>query len=57
MSGGLDPEETTTVPPDEAFAALGNETRIRILQVLGDADELVEMIPEVRGIVVLDAIE
>ena len=39
MSGDLDPEETTTVPPDEAFAALGNETRIRILQVLGDADE------------------
>lgn len=30
--------DTTTVPPDEAFASLGNETRIRILHALADAD-------------------
>lgn len=28
----------TTLAPDEAFAVLGNETRIRILQVLGETD-------------------
>lgn len=28
----------TTLAPDEAFAALGNETRIKILQTLGEAD-------------------
>lgn len=33
----------TTVPPspDEAFSILGNETRLNILQVLGEADERV----------------
>lgn len=29
----------TTLPPDEAFAVLGNETRMEILQKLAEADE------------------
>lgn len=30
--------DPTTLAPDEAFSALGNETRIQILQTLGEAD-------------------
>lgn len=30
--------ETTTLAPDEAFAVLGNETRMEILQALGEGD-------------------
>lgn len=30
--------EPTTLPPDKAFAVVGNETRIQILQTLGEAD-------------------
>lgn len=32
-------DEPTTLPPDDAFALLGNETRVRILQTLGEAGE------------------
>lgn len=32
-------EETTGIPPDDAFQILGNETRMAILQELGEADE------------------
>lgn len=32
-------EESTTLPPDDAFSVLGNETRIEILQTLGEADK------------------
>jgi DNA-binding transcriptional ArsR family regulator len=35
--GGLD--DPRRLEPDEAFAALGNETRIQILKTLGEADE------------------
>jgi hypothetical protein len=38
MSTGTD-ERDTPLAPDEAFAALGNETRMEILRTLGDADE------------------
>lgn len=31
-------EESTTLSPDDAFGALGNETRVAILRALGDAD-------------------
>lgn len=31
--------EDTTLSPDDAFAVLGNDTRMAILQTLGDADE------------------
>lgn len=31
--------EATKLPPDEAFSVLGNETRLQILQTLGDADD------------------
>jgi len=33
-----DPPESTVLSPDEAFSVLGNETRVRILQVLGEVD-------------------
>ena len=33
------PDESTTLSPDEAFAVLGDETRLQILQVLGEASE------------------
>jgi hypothetical protein len=33
-----DTTESTALSPDEAFSVLGNETRIRILQALGEAD-------------------
>jgi len=33
-----DPDGTSTLPPDDAFAVLGNETRMEILRALGDAD-------------------
>lgn len=39
MTTGTDATDVTTLPPDEAFAVLGNETRIGILQSLGEADE------------------
>lgn len=40
MSRGVGPEgENTLMPPDEAFAVLGNDTRIRILQAIGEATE------------------
>ncbi|MCU4717391.1 winged helix-turn-helix domain-containing protein [Halapricum hydrolyticum] len=32
-------DETDPLSPDEAFAALGNETRVRILRVLGEAGD------------------
>ena len=32
-------EESATLSPDEAFAVLGDETRLQILQTLGEADE------------------
>lgn len=32
-------EDDTSLSPDDAFAVLGNETRMDILQTLGDADE------------------
>jgi len=34
-----EPTESTTLSPDEAFDAVGNETRLRILQVLARAGE------------------
>jgi hypothetical protein len=34
-----DGDESTTLPPDEAFATLGNETRVGILRALGEAGE------------------
>lgn len=39
MSESIDRGDPATLPPDEAFAVLGNETRIRILHVLADAPE------------------
>jgi DNA-binding transcriptional ArsR family regulator len=33
-----DSTETTALSPDEAFSVLGNETRVRMLQTLGEAD-------------------
>lgn len=33
------PGETTALPPDDAFAVLGNDTRMEILQTLGEAGE------------------
>lgn len=38
MSGAIETGENRPLPPGEAFAALGNETRVRILQVLGEVD-------------------
>ncbi len=38
MATKRDGPEMTTLPPDEAFAALGNDTRMAILQTLGEAD-------------------
>lgn len=37
MTAESDSADETTLPPDEAFAVLGNETRIQILQSLGEA--------------------
>lgn len=39
MTITTNPNESTTLSPDEAFAALGNETRLQILRTLGEADE------------------
>lgn len=39
MTHGAETTDDSTLPPDEAFAVLGNETRIQILQSLGEADE------------------
>lgn len=39
MASGNDGEHRSRVPPDEAFAILGEETRLEILRVLGDAGE------------------
>lgn len=39
MATDSDGGEHTTLPPDEAFKVLGNETRIRILQALGEATD------------------
>lgn len=39
MSIDPDRTETTALAPDDAFAALGDETRLGILQTLGEADE------------------
>lgn len=33
-----DTDDATTLSPDDAFAVLGNETRMEILQMLGEAD-------------------
>ena len=38
MTSSSDEGETAVLSPGEAFAILGNETRITILQTLGDAD-------------------
>lgn len=38
MSPAADENSPSTLPPDDAFAVLGNETRMDILQTLGDAD-------------------
>lgn len=38
MTPGADETDASTLAPDEAFAVLGNETRIQILQYLGEAD-------------------
>jgi hypothetical protein len=38
MSTSSDEEETAVLSPEEAFAILGNETRIEILRTLGEAD-------------------
>ncbi len=40
MTGGFDTAATAVLSPDEAFSVLGNETRLRILQTLGDADSV-----------------
>lgn len=39
MSTGSDESDVTTVAPEDAFSVLGNETRMGILQTLGEADE------------------
>lgn len=39
MTGNTSDEATTTPSADEAFASLGNETRLQILQTLGAAEE------------------
>lgn len=38
MTTGTDEAEESELSPDEAFAVLGNETRLTILRTLGDAD-------------------
>jgi len=38
MSSGADEGDSREIAPDAAFAALGNETRIEILQTLAEAD-------------------
>lgn len=38
MTTASEPDAATTLSPDEAFAMLGDETRLQILEVLGDAD-------------------
>lgn len=38
MASEADGTDGTTLPPDEAFGVLGNETRIQILQALGEAE-------------------
>lgn len=38
MAGDGDQPDNATLSPDEAFGALGNETRVRTLQVLGEAE-------------------
>lgn len=38
MAHSTDPEDNTVLSPDEAFSLLGNDTRIRILRVLGEAE-------------------
>lgn len=37
MAPASDPTESTSLSPDEAFSMLGNETRVRILQELGNS--------------------
>lgn len=39
MSNAAEGDEPAPLPPDAAFGALGNETRIQILKTLGDVDE------------------
>lgn len=39
MPPDVDEADSTTLSPDDAFAALGNETRIQILQTLGQIDD------------------
>lgn len=39
MSFEVGEEDSRTLPPNEAFVALGNETRIEILRALQDADD------------------
>lgn len=38
-AGMTDDDGGSALPPDQAFAALGNETRIEILRALGEVDE------------------
>lgn len=39
MTTGTDDDEQSVMAPDDAFGVLGNETRMNILRVLGEADE------------------
>jgi len=39
MSEDIDTPDATTLSPDDAFAVLGNETRMDILRTLGEADD------------------
>ncbi len=39
MSSNVEPGGSAGLPPDDAFTVLGNETRIGILQALGESDE------------------
>lgn len=39
MTFESDEGDTSALSPDDAFAVLGNDTRMKILQTLGEADE------------------
>ena len=46
MSVDGDDGETTTLSPDDAFAVLGDETRMEILRTLGEADRVLDVMAE-----------
>lgn len=48
MTSDVDGSDDTTLAPDDAFAVLGNETRMEILQTLGAADSPLPF-SELRG--------